>query len=146
MTLEPEKYTYNTQLRWESERKGILSSNDKPDITVATPPEFDGHVGIWSPEDLFLASVEVCALTTFLWFVNKEHINLKSYGSEATGTVERVDGKYGFSSIDIELEIKISSNDERLIVEKVLKKVLRACLISNSIKTVVHIKSKIHVF
>lgn len=146
MSSDPEKYTYNTQLRWISERMGNLSSKGKPNIEVATPPEFGGHTGIWSPEDLFLSSVEVCILTTFLWFVNKEHINLKSYSSKATGTVEKIDGKYIFNSIYIELEIGISSNDNRLIVEKILKKAPRACLISNSIKTDVHIKSKINVF
>ena len=146
MLSYPEKYTYNTQLRWTSELMGNLSSKGRPKIEVATPPEFGGHMGIWSPEDLFLSSVEVCILTTFLWFVNKEHVNLKSYSSKATGTVEKIDGKYIFNSIYIELEIGISSDDNRSIVEKILKKAPRACLISNSIKTDVHIKSKINIF
>ena len=143
MESEPVKYYYNTRIRWASERKGIISSKDKPDIIVATPPEFGGHPGIWTPEDLFLGSVEVCTLTTFLWFVNKEHVNLKSYNSEATGTVELVDGVFKFSSITVKLRIGVSSEDDRTVVEKIVKKVSRACLISNSIQTDVHIESEI---
>lgn len=143
MVLEPVKYTYQTQLKWTGERKGILSCEGKPDIMVATPPEFGGHPGIWSPEDIFLASVEVCTLTTFLWFVNKEHVKLKSYNSEASGTVEMVGGMFKFSSITVKLRIGVSSEDDRTVVEKIVKKVSRACLISNSIYTDVHIESEI---
>jgi len=37
--------------------KGLLSSSGKTNIEIATPPEFRGHLVIWSPEDLFVASV-----------------------------------------------------------------------------------------
>ena len=137
------KHIYKTKLRWTSERKGILSSKNKPDIMVATPPEFGGHPDIWSPEDLFLASVEVCTLTTFLWYVNKEHITLKSYSSEACGTVELVGGMFKFSSITVKVRVGVSSKDDRTVVEKIVKKTSRACLISNSIQTDVHIESEI---
>ncbi len=139
------KYTYQTQLKWTSERKGVLSSKDKPDIMVATPPEFGGHEGIWTPEDLFLASVEICILTTFLWFVKKHNINLKSYDSKAIGTVELIEGAYKFSKINIKLKLGVFSENDRVAVEKVLKKVKRACLISNSIQTDVNIESEIFI-
>jgi len=145
MRGEPVKYKYDTRLEWTSEKKGVLRCEGKPDIMVACPPEFGGHPGIWSPEDLFLASVEVCTLTTFLWFANKEHVNLKSFSSEASGTVELVDGVFQFSSITIKVRIGVSSEDDRARVEKMLKKVERACLITNSIQTDVHIESEIHV-
>jgi len=143
MKGEPVRYNYNTRLEWTSEKKGVLRCEGKPDIMVACPPEFGGHPGIWSPEDFFLASVEVCTLTTFLWYVDKEHVNLKSYSSEATGTVELVDGRFRFNSITVKLRIDVSSEDDRTRVEKILKKVERACLITNSIQTDVHVESKI---
>ena len=143
MRGEPVKYKYDTRLEWTSEKKGVLRCEGKPDIMVACPPEFGGHPGIWSPEDLFLASVEVCTLTTFLWFVNKEQLTLKSYKSEATGTVEMIGGVFKFSSITIKLRVGIASEDDRKVVEKILKKVERACLITNSIDTDVYIESEI---
>jgi len=142
MKGEPVKYNYNTRLEWTSEKKGVLRCEDKPDIMVACPPEWGGHPGIWSPEDLFLASVEICTLTTFLWFVNKEGLNLKSYRSEARGTVELVGGVLQFTSITVKVKIGISSEDDRSRVEKALKKAERACLITNSIHTDVNIKSE----
>lgn len=143
MKGEPVKYEYNTKLKWTSEKKGTLKCVGKPDIKVACPPEFGGHSGIWSPEDLFVGSVEVCMMTTFLWFVNKEHIALKFYRSRTTSTVNLVGGVFKFSSITVIIEVGITQENDRQIVENIMKKVKHGCLISNSIQTDVDINSSI---
>jgi len=145
MKGESVKYRYNTHVEWLSEKKGILKSDDKPDIKVACPPEFGGHPGIWSPEDLFVASVEVCMLTTFLWYKKKENINIKSYKSKALGIVEMEGGVFKFSSIKVDIKIILSDINDIERVEKILKKVKRACLISNSNETEVNINPEIKV-
>jgi len=145
MKGKPMKYLYQTHLRWTGEKKGRLSSKGKPDIEVACPPEFGGHPDIWSPEDLFLSSVEVCTMTTFLWFVNKEDISLKSYHSEATGAAELINGAFQFSTIIIKIKIGVYSEEDRVHVEKIIKKVTRTCLISRSIKTDVKIEADISI-
>ncbi len=143
MKGEPVKYEYNTNLEWKSEKKGILRCEGKPDIKVACPPEFGGHPGIWSPEDLFVGSVEVCMLTTFLWFVNKENVAIKFYKSKTSGIVELVGGVFRFRSITVTMKIGISHEYDRRIIENILKKVKRACLISNSVQADVNIESDI---
>ncbi|MCK4364801.1 MAG: OsmC family protein [Thermoplasmatales archaeon] len=145
MKGEPVKYHYYTQLEWTSEKKGVLRCEGKPDIMVACPPEFGGHPGIWSSEDLFLASVEICTMTTFLWFADKEHLTIKSYTSKANATAELDGGVFRFSSIKIRVNIGVSSENDRKTVEKILKKVERACLITNSIQTDVRIEPEIFV-
>ena len=143
MKGEPVKYTYTTRLEWTGEKKGKIQCDDKPDIMIACPPEFGGHPGIWSPEDFFLGSVEICTMTTFLWFANKEQLTFKFYKSEATGTVELVNGVFQFSSIAIKVKVVVSSEGDCVRVEKILKKVERTCLITNSIHTNVHIEPEI---
>ena len=143
MKGEPVKYNYTTQLEWTGEKKGMLRCEGKPDIMVACPPEFGGHPNIWSPEDIFLASVEICTMTTLLWFTNKENIILKSYSSVASGMVELSGGVFQFSSITVKIKVCVSSKDDSSRVERLFKKVERACLITNSITTNVHIESEI---
>lgn len=143
MKGEPVQYKYKTNLFWSSEKKGIIQSNGKPEIKVACPPEFGGHPNIWSPEDFFLGSVEICTMTTFLWFTNKEQLNFKYYKSEATGTVELIDRVFQFSTIKLIVKVGVFSEEDRIRVEKILKKVERACLITNSIKTNVCIEPEI---
>ena len=84
-------------------------------------------------------------MTTFLWYVNKENLSLKSYDSKANGTVEMSGSVFQFSSITIKVRIGISSEDDRSRVEKMMKKVERACLITNSIRTDVNIESDISI-
>ncbi len=66
MEVRSKVYLYHTGVKWTEQRKGVISCAGKPDIQVATPPEFKGHESIWSPEDLFVASANVCVMTTFL--------------------------------------------------------------------------------
>lgn len=78
--MEPKKtfkiFHYNTQLRWSGERRGDLSSEGKPGLEIAAPPEFKGHPGLWTPEDLFVAAVEICTMTTFLAFASHKKLGL----------------------------------------------------------------------
>ena len=143
MKGEPVKYKYSTNLKWTSDKKGVIKSDDKEDIEVACPPEFGGHPGIWSPEDLFVGSVEVCMLTTFLWYIKKEDVEIKSYKSKAEGTAEMAGGVFKFSKIDVKMKIELSDEKDYKKIGKILKKVKRACLISNSIKTEVTIDPEI---
>ena len=145
MKGEPVKYKYETNLKWTSEKKGVLSSKGKPDIVVACPPEFGGHKNIWSPEDLYLASVEICTMTTFLWFVKKYKLDLKFYKSKASGVAELINSSFQFSVINIDLEIGVSNKEEIVKIEKIIEKIPKICLVSKSIKTEVNIKFEIKV-
>lgn len=130
---KPVRYSYQTGLKWMEEKKGVITAEGKPDINIACPPEFGGHSGIWSPEDLFLSSVEVCTMTTFLWLVNKKHIQLKSYESKASGFAELVDNVFHFQSIKIHMKVGISSEEDRIKIEQVIENIPKFCVVSNSI-------------
>jgi len=84
--MSDETHVYKTSLAWTSQRMGTLHSPGLPDVVVATPPQFPGgHEGIWSPEHLFVASAEVCLMTTFLAIAANSKLEFATYSSEATG-------------------------------------------------------------
>ncbi len=143
MNLEPVKYPYDTKIKWKEEKKGILKSEGKPEIMVACPPEFGGHPGIWAPGDLFVGSIEVCLMTTFLWHANREKIQMNSYASNARGIVEQVKGKPRFSSVTIKISVGVISDNDKVVAEKIFKKLKHGCLVSNSIDTNLQIDSEI---
>lgn len=140
MEARPKSYTYHTSVRWTEQRKAIMSCAGKPDVQVATPPEFKGHEGIWSPEDLFVASVEICTMTTFLAFAERAGVSFVSYHSEAEGRLELVDGKFQFTSITIRPRITVRSEADVGKANEVLVKAEAACLIANSMKAKVMLK------
>jgi len=139
--MKPKLYSYNTSLTWGGERKGAMSSPGKPDIGVACPPEFGGHEGIWSPEDLFVASVELCTMTTFLWLLNKRGLEMISYESTAEGTAQMSGGAFVFTHILVRPVVTIPSKTQTGEIEALFLETAKLCLVSNSIKPEVKIKA-----
>lgn len=145
MDWEPVKYRYGTSIRWTGEHKGRLSCEGKPDIDVACPPEFGGHPNIWSPEDLYVASAEVCALTTFLFLIEKLRGRIISYESSAEGVAQMVDGTFIFKEIVIRPKILVPAPEDRDKVEKACEMIPGLCVVSKSVKTEVRILPTISV-
>ncbi|MBK8449079.1 MAG: OsmC family protein [Saprospiraceae bacterium] len=128
---------YDVTAKWENARKGSLTSNVlSQTIEVATPPQFPGGIdNIWSPEHLFVAAVNSCLMTTFLAIAENSMLKFGSFESKAVGKLEKVEGKYCISEIELTPIIQIQNEAEREKAERILIKSEAACLISNSIKS-----------
>jgi len=137
------KFIYRTTVAWTEEKKGILCSSGKPTIEVATPPEFKGHEGMWTPEELFVASVNICIKTTFLYYAQRDGFEFLSYDSDAEGVLERVENKFMFSEIKIRPKITVASDDQIKKAKELIGLSEKNCLISNSIKSKVEIVPEI---
>jgi organic hydroperoxide reductase OsmC/OhrA len=138
--MEQAKYksfTYRTSVEWSVDRQGTLRSDGKQAIETSSPPEFKGIPGFWTPEDFFVAAVEMCTMSTFLSFGGRKNIPLVSYRSSAEGLLEFVDGKYQFTKIIVQPEITIENTWTQEQVEELVHKAHEQCLIANSIKAIV---------
>ena len=139
MEKKSRKFLYRTNVSWNEEKKGYLCSEGKPTIEVATPPEFKGHPGIWTSEELFVASVNICIKTTFLYYAEKNGFKFLSYQSNAEGTLEKVNNTLMFSEIRIEPKIKVFSQEDVQKAKELIVMSEKNCLISNSIKSKVEV-------
>jgi len=135
MAIRPKSYRYTTSVRWTGEKKGMMDVAGKPSVEVATPPEFKGHEGIWSPEDLLVASVNSCIMTTFLAFAERAGLGLEEFESEAEGLLEFVDGRFLFTKIVVRPRVTLRPGADRKQAEGILQKADRNCLVSNSLRT-----------
>lgn len=137
------RFIYRTTVSWIKDKKGILCSSGKPNIEVATPPEFKGHEGVWAPEELFVASINICIMTTFLYYMEKENLEIKGYQSSAEGILEMGDKGFSFTKIEVSPTILVADD---VGIEKAKKSLGLAegkCLISNSTKSEVVVKPNI---
>ncbi|MBS0165119.1 OsmC family protein [Nitrospira sp. CMX1] len=134
MESKSKAYLYQTSVKWTEQRKGMISCAGKPDVEVATPPEFKGHENIWSPEDLFVASANVCLMTTFLAVAERAGLAFSSYESTAEGQLELVEGKFQFTAITIRPSITLKLGGDAAKAKELIEKAERNCLISNSMK------------
>ena len=143
MEVRSKVYTYHTAIKWTEQRKGVIACAGKPDIQVATPPEFKGHEGIWSPEDLFVAAANVCVMTTFLAVAERAGLVFTSYESAAEGRLELVDGKFQFTAITLKPTITLSVKADAAKAKELIEKAEANCLISNSMKANVSLEATI---
>lgn len=141
-----ETHTFTTSVNWNAQRKGVLSSPGLSSVEIATPPQFAGGMeGYWSPETLYIASAEACLMATFLAIAEISKLSFTSYSSRATGTVEKREGGFLVTEISIHARVAVPSADLVDRAKRILEKSKAACLISNSMKTEVHLEPEIAV-
>jgi peroxiredoxin-like protein len=143
MEVRSKVYTYRTTVTWNERKIGVIASPGKPDVQVATPPEFKGHEGIWSPEDLFVASVNVCVMSTFLAFAERAGLAFTGYQSDAEGRVELVEGKLQVTAVILKPRVTVMAGEDVSKAKDLLSKAEANCLISNSVKTSVRLEPTI---
>jgi organic hydroperoxide reductase OsmC/OhrA len=54
---DPKVFYYETEIEWTKEKEGQIGGPSLPAVPVGAPPEFKGREGTWSPEHLFVASL-----------------------------------------------------------------------------------------
>ncbi len=128
-------FRYETEVRWESSRSGKMCSAGKPELEISSPPEFKGEPGLWTPEDLFVASVNACTMTTFLAYAQYKNLPLAAYESEAEGVLENVEGKYRFTKITLRPHVVLKSEEAVPQAREILEDAHKGCLITNSMTT-----------
>lgn len=140
-------HLYPVSLKWDSQRQGILSSEEVTGhIKVATPPEFDGGMqGIWSPEHLFVAAISSCLMTTFLAIANNSKLQFTSFTCPAEGKLEMADGKYRMTEVTLRPVVGIVNADDHEKAMRVLTKAEANCLISNSVNSKIFFEPHVEV-
>ncbi len=136
-------FTYKTSTTWTEGRSGTLASDGKPSLCFSAPPEFKGEPGLWTPEHMFVACVEMCHMSTFIAFASKRNLPIVSYRSHANGVLEFVEGDYRFTRIVIFPTIVVSSSSAEEEVQLTLRDAEKHCLVTNSIASIVEVNPTI---
>lgn len=136
---------YDTEIQWKRGRSGTLQARNLPVIEVSSPPEFKGEVGRWTPEHLFVASVNVCFMTTFLAIAELSKLEIVAFSSSAQGKLEKVENN-GLQMTEIVIRPKavLPSGRDFEHASRILEKAERNCLISNSIKTAIKVEPELY--
>jgi organic hydroperoxide reductase OsmC/OhrA len=137
-------FRYGSEVRWEAGRRGEACSSGKPGLKISSPPEFKGDPGFWTPEDLFIASVNACTMMTFLAYAQHKGLELAQYESEAEGVLENVEGKYRFTEVTVRPHVIVKSADAVNQAREILDSAHRNCLVSNSTTAEVKMFPQIH--
>lgn len=129
-------HQYHALANWKEGRSGTVSADGVVDVdTFSAPPEFQGEVGVWTPEHFLVAAVATCFVTTFNAIAEFSKFKFVSLRVEVDGSLEKAPGGYGFGRILVRPVIEIFAEADRERAVRLLEKAERACVISRSLKT-----------
>jgi organic hydroperoxide reductase OsmC/OhrA len=138
-------YFYETEVEWASGRRASLRSSGLPALEIAPPPEFQGDPGFWTPEHLYVASVNACFVATFLAIAELSKLVFVSFASRAVGKLEKIEGSgHQITEVVLKPKLMVRYAHDLERAERLIQKAEKNCLISNSIKTVVKLEPEIN--
>jgi organic hydroperoxide reductase OsmC/OhrA len=136
-SVRPGSFTFRTAMTWTEKQSGVLTSEGKPPIHVSSPAEFKGQTGLWSPEEMFVASVEACHMVTFFSLAAKSGLQILAYNSHSNGVIEFVNGEHRLTRVVIFPTITVPRDAAEAEVLSLLQEARKHCLVANSIDSIV---------
>lgn len=142
---------YDTTVTWKGEHWGHIVMGNGPEMDFSAPPDAQGHAGVFTPEDAFVASVNTCIMMMFIWAAERFKLNLLSYECRAEGTkLVELDRTEIFTDVRLWPHIRVGANgDDPAILESRIQRALRAArkysLVANSVKSELIIEPTIEI-
>jgi organic hydroperoxide reductase OsmC/OhrA len=134
-------HTYRTDVTWTGGRSGRLEAEGLPTLRTGPPPEFGGEAGNWTPEHLFVAAATSCLMATFLAVAAFSKLEVSSYVSRASGTVEKVEDQgWMFGGLEIEVDLKVPAEADVVRALKLMRKAEQSCLVAKSMRAPVKVR------
>lgn len=142
---------YDTTVTWKGEHWGHIVMGNGPEMDFSAPPDAQGHNGVLTPEDAFVASVNTCIMMMFIWAAERFKLNLLSYECRAEGTkLIELDRTEIFTDVRLWPHIHVGANgDDPAVVDSRIQRALRAArkysLVANSVKSELIIEPTIEI-
>jgi len=128
-----EKFT--SRLTFEMKWPARLETQNGLTLEFSKPPEYRGMKGTMTPEDAFVSAVITCLACTFDSFCSKMRLKVTKYESNATGTVDRVEGVEKFSDLIVNVKIIVPQETNKESVRSAIEKARNNCLVAASLNT-----------
>jgi organic hydroperoxide reductase OsmC/OhrA len=141
--------TYHTTVKWTGEHWGHIVMGNGPEMEFSAPPDAQGHPGVFTPEDAFVAAANTCVMLMFIWAAERFHLNLISYECRTEGTkLIELDRTEIFTQLHFHPIVRVACDPgQKEIVEARTRRALQAAekysLVANSVKSEVIIGAEI---
>jgi peroxiredoxin-like protein len=139
--------TYPFLVRWQEGKRGLASSPDGlPDIEIASPPQFGGPGGRWTPEHLFVGAATSCWLTTFLAIAELSKLEFLAVEADGEGVLERGDDRrFSIARIVLRPRVTVRREEDRERALRLIRKAEESCLVARSMRTEIALEPEVAV-
>ena len=142
---------YNTTVCWKGEHWGHIALGNGPEMDFSAPPDAQGHPGVLTPEDAFVAAANTCIMMMFIWATERFKLNLISYDCRAEGTkLIELDRTEIFTHLRFLPLIRVAAGNEdpevvRSRTKRALQSAQKYSLVANSVKSEIIIEPQIEI-
>jgi organic hydroperoxide reductase OsmC/OhrA len=143
--------TFTTTVTWTGEHRGQITMGNGPEMAFSAPPDAQGHPGVLTPEDAFVAAANTCVMMMFLWAAERFRLDLRSYDCRAEGTkLIELDRTETFTELRLWPQIRIGAGAEPpAVIEARTRRALRSAqkysLVANSVKSEIVVEPTIEI-
>jgi organic hydroperoxide reductase OsmC/OhrA len=142
---------YHTNVNWKGEHWGSVKMGNGPQMDFSAPPDAQGHAGVLTPEDAFVAAGNTCIMMMFIWACERFKLHLLSYECRAEGEkLIELDRTEIFTILRFWPKIRVASDGEAVAtVENRIQRAMAAArkysLVANSVKSEIVIEPEIEI-
>lgn len=143
--------TYTADVSWKGSHWGEVTLGNGPQYAFSAPPDAEGHEGVLTPEDAFVAAANTCVMLMFIWATERFKLDLLSYECAGEGTkLIELDRTEIFTHIHLRPRIRVAAGDHdpkvvEARVHRALQSAQKYSLVANSIKSELTIEPQIEV-
>lgn len=142
---------YNTNVTWKGEHWGHIQLGNGPEMDFSAPPDAQGHPGVLTPEDAFVAAANTCIMMMFIWAAERFKLDLVSYNCHAEGTKRiELDRTETFTHLRLwpKIQVRAGQEDAQEVLsrtQRALQSVQKYSPVANSVKSEVIIEPQIEI-
>ncbi len=143
--------TYHTTVTWKGEHWGYIRMGNGPEMDFSAPPDAQGHPGVLTPEDAFVAAANTCIMMMFLWAAERYKLKLLSYECRVEGTklieLDRTEIVTHLRFLPL-IRVSAGAEEPALVysrIQKALQSAQKYSLVANSVKSEIVVEPEIEV-
>ncbi len=141
--------TYHADVQWTGEHWGHLVLGNGPEMPFSAPPDAQGHPGVLTPEDAFVAAANSCVMLMFVWAAERFKLALRSYECRVEGTkLIELDRREIFTRLVFRPVVRVAAGGEapervEARTRRALEAAQKYSLVANSVKSEIVVEPQI---
>jgi len=127
------RYLFKNTVFKEGDESAKTVFSGPGELEVGPAPEFEGNPETLNPEEMFVAAINNCLMTTFFYFVRKLNVEISLYYSEAQALLEKQKDGFRFTNVEVRAEVTLKQEELAEKVSELGDLVEKYCLVSRSV-------------
>ncbi len=132
--MHPYPHTYSASAVGRAAGTVSVSATQLSTLETASPPQFGGPEGMWSPETLLVAALADCFILTFRGVARAARFEWVDLECRVEGLLERVEGSSQFTRYTTHAKLSVPVGTDPAKARELLERAEHGCLIANSVR------------